>query len=68
MVTISAATNGEAKQKATSQAVVIGVAEVREVGKSRYTRSCKLDKSSVEITMPSADKNDTLALDRKVKA
>ena len=35
---------------------------------SAYTRSSKLDKSSVEITMSSADKNDTRALARQVKA
>ena len=33
-----------------------------------YARSSKLDKSSVEITMSIADKNDTLALARHVKA
>ena len=33
-----------------------------------YTRSSKLDKSSVEITMSSTDKNDTHALARQVKA
>ena len=33
-----------------------------------YTRSSKLDKSSVEITMSSADKNDTLALACQVEA
>ena len=30
-----------------------------------YTRSRKLDKSTVEITISSADKNDTLALARQ---
>ena len=65
-MTLKAATHDQVKLTSMLDQVTCQVAIMEFL--FAYTRSSKLDKFSVEITMSCADKNNTLALARQVKA